>query len=137
MTHVLILKNFSTVKTAGIDHSLEYLSLLPIDNLFCAIGFCEIISALWVDINTDIPIYLNWLLCYVANRGLGSFHSSNTWLVMQRIVSGDRTVFFHETLLLADLYLILRKCEILRSVNKDVGGRTAADSAERVSESSG
>jgi hypothetical protein len=38
---------------------------------------------------------------------------------------------------LGDLYLILRKCEILRSVNKDVGGRTAADSAERVSESSG
>lgn len=34
-----------------------------------------------------------------------------------------------KTLLLTGLYLILRKWEILRSVNKDVGGRTAADSA--------
>ena len=73
----------------------------------------------------------------LANRALGSFHSSNTLLLVQIVVYGDRTLFFHETLLLGDLYLILRKCEILRSVNKDVGGRTAANSAERVSESSG
>jgi len=39
MAQVLILKSLSIVKTAGIDHSLEYLTLLPIDNLFCAIAF--------------------------------------------------------------------------------------------------
>ncbi|TAG96052.1 MAG: hypothetical protein EAZ09_03885 [Oscillatoriales cyanobacterium] len=39
MMLVLILKNFSIVKTAGIDHSLEYLTLLPIYNLFLGIAF--------------------------------------------------------------------------------------------------
>ena len=72
----------------------------------------------------------------MANLALVSLYNSNTLLFVQTLVSGDRTEFFHKTLLLSGWYLILRKCEILRSLNKDVGGRTAADSAERVSESS-
>lgn len=72
----------------------------------------------------------------MATLALVSLYNSNTFLLVQMLVSGDRTLFFHKTLLLSGLYLILRKSEILRSLNKDVGGRTAADSAERVSESS-